>query len=164
MKAIFDRISIRKYEDKTVEQEKIEQILRAAMVAPSAGDQRPWEFYVVTDKEKIQALAKVSPYAGCAAKAPVVIVPCYRTEGLWCPEYDMIDTSIATQNILLEVTELGLGAVWLGVAPIEERMKATEAILGIESGLRAFAIVPVGYPAEGWAQEDRYEEARVHYL
>ena len=80
MNSIFHRISVRKYEDRPVEKEKIMEILRAGMQAPSACNQQPWEFYVVTDKEKIQKLSKVTPYTGCAAGAPVVIVPVYHTE------------------------------------------------------------------------------------
>ena len=67
MNSIFHRISVRKYEDKPVEKEKIMEILKAGMQAPSACNQQPWEFYVVTDKEKIQKLSKVTPYTGCAA-------------------------------------------------------------------------------------------------
>lgn len=163
MKEIFERVSIRKYENRPIEDEKIEHILRAAMAAPSAGDQQPWEFYVVTDPEKIKALAATSPYAGCAAYAPVVIVPCYRKSGILFPEYAQIDLSIATENLLLAVTALGLGAVWLGVAPLADRMEKVEAILNIDNNLHAFALVPVGYPAESRQQEDRYEVARVHY-
>ena len=86
MNSIFHRISVRKYEDRPVEKEKIMEILRAGMQAPSACNQQPWEFYVVTDKEKIQKLSKVTPYTGCAAGAPVVIVPVYHTEGLAAPD------------------------------------------------------------------------------
>ena len=78
MNSIFHRISVRKYEDKPVEKEKIMEILKAGMQAPSACNQQPWEFYVVTDKEKIQKLSKVTPYTGCAAGAPAVIVPVYH--------------------------------------------------------------------------------------
>ena len=67
MDEIFTRVSIRKFEDRPVEQEKLTKILKAAMAAPSAGNQQPWEFFVVTDKAKIEALSKISPYAGCAA-------------------------------------------------------------------------------------------------
>lgn len=163
MKEIFERVSIRKYENRPIEDEKIEHILRAAMAAPSAGNQQPWEFYVVTDPEKIKALAATSPYAGCAADAPVVIVPCYRKSGILFPEYAQIDLSIATENLLLAVTSLGLGAVWLGVAPLADRMEKVESVLDMNSNLHAFALVPVGYPAESRKQEDRYEIARVHF-
>ena len=160
--AIFRRISVRKYEPRAVAPEKIEQVLRAAMAAPSAGNQQPWEFYVVRDKAKIEALSKYSPYSGCAANAPVVIVPCYRTDGLRFPEFDTIDLAIATENMLLAITDLGLGGVWLAVAPIKERMEKVEAILGIGKDLRAYALVAMGYPAEDRAQQDRFDESRIH--
>ena len=164
MNEIFKRISIRKYEDRAVEPEKITQILKAAMAAPSAGNQQPWEFYVVQDKETIRRLSECSPYAGCAAGAPVVIVPCLRTKGLMFPEIGEIDLSITTENILLEITSLGLGGVWLAVMPIEERMKKADEILGIGEKLHAFALVPVGYPAEDRPQQDRFDESRIHYI
>ena len=147
--------------DRPVEPEKITQLLKAAMQAPSAGNQQPWEFYVVTDKEKIKALSESNPYAGCAAGAPVVIVPCYKTEGARFPMYCEIDLSIATENLWLEAASLGLGAVWIGTAPLKDRM---EAVLGNPDGLHAFALVPVGYPAETKEQQDRFDESRIHYL
>ena len=164
MQEIFTRVSIRKYEERPVEQEKIEKILRAAMAAPSAGNQQPWEFYVVTDRMKIEALSQVSPYALCAGKAPVVLVPCYRTEGLHFPAYDMVDLSIATENAWLEITSQGLGGVWLGIAPEEDRIRKVDEILGIGDALHAFALLPFGYPAESRKQQDRYDPDRVHYL
>ena len=164
MKEIFERISIRKYENRPVEEEKIRQVLKAAMAAPSAGNQQPWEFYVVRDPEKIRKLAETTPYSKSAAGAPVVIVPCYRTNGLWAPMYDTIDLSIATENILLEITSLGLGAVWMGIAPIEDRILAVDRILGLGEDLHSFALVPVGYPAESRPQQDRFQEERIHWI
>ena len=164
MNPIFTRRSIRKYQDRPVEPEKIEQILRAAMAAPSAGNQQPWEFYVVTDKEKIRMLSESHIYAGAAAGAPVVIVPCFRTTGLRFPMYDQIDLSIATENLLLEITNQGLGGVWMGIAPIDERMDKVDAILGLGKGMRSFALVPLGYPAEEKEPSDRFDPDRIHYL
>ncbi len=160
---IFHRVSIRKYEDRPVEDEKIEQILKAAFAAPSAGNQQPWEFYVVTNKEKIAALSKSSPYAGCLKGAPVAIVPCYK-KNCRIPEYAQIDLSIATEHIWLEADALGLGAVWLGIAPLEDRMKKVEEIIDVPDSLRVFGIVAVGYPAESKAQENRYHEDCVHFI
>lgn len=111
MNAIFQRISVRKYQNRPVEPEKIDKILRAAMAAPSAGNQQPWEFYVVRNPATIQELSQCSPYAGCAANAPVVLVPCLKKEGLRFPILGEIDLAIASENILLEITELGLGGV-----------------------------------------------------
>ena len=128
MNSIFHRTSVRDYLNKEVEQEKIEQIMRAAMAAPSACNQQPWEYYVVTNKSKIEELSLSSPYAKCTAKAPVAFVACYRKETV-IPMYSQIDLSASVENVLLEADSLGLGAVWLGVAPIEERMLKVKEIL-----------------------------------
>lgn len=161
--AIYHRISVRKYENRPVEPEKTESILRAAMQAPSAGDQQPWEFFVVTDREKLEALSRVSPYAGMTKDAPVAIVSAYRKE-CWMPEYAPIDLAIAMENLWLETDNQGLGGVWLGVAPLEDRMKEVETILGIPDTLRAFAVFPYGYPAESHPQENRFDPARIHHI
>lgn len=164
MSAIFHRVSIRKYQKTPVEQEKIEIMLRAAMAAPSACNQQPWEYYVVRNKEKIQELSEVSPYAKCAKDAPLVFVACYRKEGLTAPSYAEIDLSASVENLLLQADELGLGAVWMGIAPQEERMNAVRMVIGLPEHLSAFALIPCGYPAEERQQQYRYEESRVHYL
>lgn len=165
MNAIFHRVSIRKYEDKQVEQAKIEKMLRAAMAAPSACNQQPWEYYVVTNKTKIEELSQVSPYATCAKDAPLVFVACYRAaDALIAPDYAEIDMSASVENLLLEADELGLGGVWMGIAPNGERMEAVREVIDLPENLYAFALIPCGYPAEARQQQDRYEECRVHYL
>lgn len=163
MNSIYHRVSVRKYQDKPVEREKIDAILRAAMQAPSAGNQQPWEFYVVTRRALIEKLAAVSPYAGCTKGAPAVIVAAYR-EDCMMPEYVQIDLSIAMENLWLQTDKQGLGGVWLGIAPIEERMRAVEEIMDMPKGLRAFATFPVGYPAENRRQQNRYDENRIHWI
>lgn len=163
MNHIFTRVSIRKYRDKPVEKEKTLAILRAAMQAPSAANQQPWEFYVVTNQEKLKALSEVHPYAGMTKDAPAAIVAAYRKQCA-LPEYAQIDLSIAMENLWLETTAQGLGGVWLGIAPQEERMKSVEEILAIPDTMRAFAIFPYGYPAEERQQQDRFDESRIHYV
>ncbi|MBQ8995043.1 MAG: nitroreductase family protein [Oscillospiraceae bacterium] len=164
MKEIFERVSIRKYKDMPLEKEKIEQILKAAMAAPSAGNQQPWEFYVVTNREKIQELSETHRYSSCAANAPVVLVPVYKTTEIWLPDYAPVDLAIACENILLEITALGLGGVWLGIYPQMERVEKVDKILNLEEGKHAFALIPFGYPAESREQQDRFDENRIHYL
>ena len=110
MADLFHRVSIRKYQEKKVEPEKLDYILRASMAAPSACNQQPWEFYVVKDKAVIGRLSEASPYAKCAKDAPVVFVPCFRSKGI-APEYFNIDMSAAVENLLLEADELGLGEI-----------------------------------------------------
>ena len=163
MSTIFHRISVRKYQDKPVEKEKIEAILRAAMQAPSAGNQQPWAFYVVTNREKLEALSKVHPYAGMVKAAPAAIVSAYKKE-CWMPEFAQIDLSIAMENLWLETDAQGLGGVWLGIAPLEDRMKVVEEILDMPDTLRAFAIFPFGYPAEERKQQDRFDPERIFWV
>lgn len=163
MNSIYHRVSIRRYQDRPVEKEKLEAILRAAMQAPSAANQQPWEFYVVTDREKLKALSETSPYAKMTKDAPVAIVPVYRRDCA-IPAYAEIDMSIAVENLWLETDAQGLGGVWLGIAPVEERMKAVEEVLGIPAHLRAFAIFPLGYPGEERQQQDRFDASRIHYV
>ena len=166
MKSIFHRTSIRRYTEQKVEDEKITQILKAAMAAPSAGNQQPWEFYVVTDEETVRRLSETSPYAGFTKDAPLIIVPCYRTreDQLRFKDYAEIDLGIATEHILLEADALGLGSTWRGIAPLQDRMDAVAAVLGTDVSLRPFAIVSVGYPAEEKKYQDRYDESRIHRI
>ena len=161
MENIFHRVSIRKYEDKPVEKEKLLQILKAGMQAPSACNQQPWEFYVVTDKEKILELSKATPYSGCAAGAPVVIVPVYRKEGLPVQDMAQIDMSIAQENIWLETDALGLGGVWIGIAPFEDRMALIHDILKLPENKKLNKVQRDALKKfEGTLKEENYEKRK----
>ena len=164
MNEIFHRVSIRRYENKPVEREKIYQILRAGMQAPSAKNQQPWEFYVITNRDKIQALSEISPFSGCAAAAPVLIVPVYRKEGLRAQDFAQVDMAICQENMWLETDSLGLGGVWLGVAPEKRRMDKVRKILDLPDNVEPFSVFVLGYPAESREQQDRFEEERIHFV
>lgn len=163
MNAIFTRTSVRKFEDRPVEKEKIEKVLQAGFVAPSAGNQQPWEFYIVTKRETIEALAMTSPYAVSAAKAPVVLVIAARTDVIF-PTITDIDCAIATENLWLELEELGLGGVMMAIAPVPERMEAVKNILELPENQYAFALLPFGYPVGKKPQVDRYDAKKIHWV
>ena len=163
MNAIFKRTSIREWTDEPVTRDQIIQILSAGMQAPSAVNSQPWQFVVVTDPETKTRLAQISPYSHFADKAPVMLALTCRKENS-CPPYNEIDLGICIENILLEVTELGLGAVCLGVAPLQDRMDAMADILGLDDSLDAFALIPVGYPAKERAQADRFDPQRISWI
>ena len=164
MKAIFNRRSIRKYEDRPVEKEKIEKLLRAAMQAPSAANQQPWEFLVIEDKEVLNKLAQTSPYSKMVASSAVTFVLLSRKEGLLAPGCVPQDMGAASENLLLEAVELELGAVWLGIASIEDRMEYIKKLFDLPENIEPFALIPVGYP-DGQKNKfvDRFDETRVHY-
>ncbi len=163
MNEIFTRTSIRQFDDRDVEPEKIEQLLRAAMQAPTAGNQQPWVFYVVKNQAVLEKLAEASPYAGCTKNAKTAIVIGYKSDVRF-PELCEIDCAIATENIWLEAESLGLGTVMLAVAPFEDRMKPVEAAVNMPEGIHAFAILPVGYPVKKADQKDRYDAEKVVYV
>ena len=164
MDAIFTRISIRNFEPRAVEPEKIDKVLRAAFAAPTAKNQQPWEFFVVTNREVLDELGNATPYATPVKKAVAAIVVAYRKEGLDVPEFAQIDCAIATENILLELEALGLGGVMIGTAPHEAQMAKVAKAVNMPENLEAFTIVAFGYPAKRRPQEDRYDAKRIHYV
>lgn len=146
--AIFTRVSIREFTNEAVSDEQVERLMEAAMAAPSAGNQQPWEFVLTRDPQVKEALAACSPYAHPAGKCDLVIVPCVsggekRFEG--CVPLDM---SACAENILLEAQSLGLGAVWLGIYPEQDRIDAVTEVIGGEEGCIPFALIAVGHPKE----------------
>ena len=118
----------------------------------------------MTDKEKILELSKATPYSGCAAGAPVVIVPVYRKEGLPVQDMAQIDMSIAQENIWLETDALGLGGVWIGIAPLKDRMALVHDILKLPENVEVFSLFALGYPAESRMQQDRFDKSRIHFV
>jgi len=154
------RRSIRKYTSEPVTDEQIKTLLEAAMAAPSADNRKPWEFVVVRDAGLRKELSKVHPWAGTAAGAPVVFVVCGRPKD---SDHWVEDCSAATQNLLLGVTALGLGAVWVAIYPRAEREDKVQRILNLPMRWRTLCLVPVGHPAETKPSRTQYDPARVHY-
>lgn len=163
MKEIFSRISVRQFNEKPVEKQKLEKLLRAAMQAPSAGNQQPWEFIVVESKETLSKLSGMSPYSKFIQAAPLAILIMANKDRMKYPENWQQDLGAATENILLEAVHLELGGVWLGVAPLEDRMNYVSDIFELEDNMLVYAVVPIGYPAVNNKAQDRYDAMRVHF-
>lgn len=163
---IFTRTSIRDFTDERVSDEQIDNLVRAAMAAPSAGNQQPWELYLTRDKELKEKLSECSPYAKPVLKADLVIIPFMKKEDLKFPPYAPLDMSACIENILLEAEELGLGAVWLGVYPEEDRVQKVAEAIGVTKEIEPFALIAVGYPAERITprSEKRIDPGRVHWV
>jgi nitroreductase len=163
MKEIFERTSVRAFTEQPVEREKLVALLKAAMQAPSAGNQQPWEFVVVEDRAVLDALSETSPYAVPLRRATAGIVVLERSVNLQFPEDTSSDLSAATENILIEAVHLGLGAVWLGTAPIPERMAHVKEVLGLPDGIEAYSLIALGYPTALRQAHSRYDETRIHF-
>lgn len=165
MNEIFERTSVRKFTEEPVSQKDVETILHAAMQAPSAVNQQPWEFYVVTNKEILDKLSKVAPHATPIANAPLGIVMVTKKNTI-AKDYQMIDMGICSENIMLEAVSLGLGSVIIGIAPFKDRIEKVGEILDLPDTVDAFAVVAIGHPAssEKHPIEDRFDAERVHYI
>lgn len=164
MKEIFTRRSIRKYESKPVSDDQVRQLLRAAMYAPSAGNEQPWHFIVIRDRQILDEIPKHHPYTQMLKEAPLAIVPCCDTSNL---KYDgafwVQDIAAAIQNILLEAEYLGLGSCWCGVYSRKELVDKISEILHIPEHIIPVAVVAIGYPGEKREVRDRFRPDRVHH-
>ncbi len=160
--AIMTRRSIRLYEPGEVSEETVRKLLEAAMSAPSAGNEQPWEFIVIRERENMLAIREAHPHAPMLDKAALAIAVCGNKRREKYKNYWVLDCSAATQNILLAAHALGLGAVWLGVYPNEERLGPITRLLGLPEGVVPLSIVAVGHPGEEKPRANRFDEGRIH--
>jgi len=161
MEEIFARRSVRKYKDTPVPYELVEKVIMAGMAAPSAGNEKPWHFIVIDDRSKLIKITEIHPYADMLKECAVAVMVCgdlslERYKGFWVQ-----DCSAATENMLIEAVHLDLGAVWLGVYPIEERAKALQNLFGLPENVIPLSIVPLGYPLEKPKRADRFDPSRI---
>lgn len=163
---IATRTSIRDYEARPVEKEKIEKMLRAAMAAPTAMNKQPWHFVVVDQRNVLDALAGTNPYAKMLKKAPLAIVVCGNTDKMiegGGRDFWIQDASAATENLLLAAHAMGLGAVWTGAYPSEERCISISKVLSLSDNLIPLNMIVVGYPAEQPQPKQKFKEENVSY-
>lgn len=162
---ILKRRSIRKYKNKEVTDEQIDILLKAAMAAPSARNAQPWEFYVIKNKEvqtKIKNIAKNYDF-----NSNLMIVVCgNKTRTITQNDNDFFiqDVSAATENILLQAASFGLGTVWCGIFPVEERTIAMKKVLNLNDEIIPVALIHIGYPDEEKEHRSQYKEDFVHYI
>lgn len=163
---IATRTSIRDYEARPVEKEKIEKMLRAAMAAPTAMNKQPWHFVVVDQRNVLDALAGANPYAKMLKKAPLAIVVCGNTDKMiegGGRDFWIQDASAATENLLLAAHAMGLGAVWTGAYPSEERCISISKVLSLSDNLIPLNMIVVGYPAEQPQPKQKFKEENISY-
>jgi nitroreductase len=163
MDPVLTRRSIRKYTDEDVSDDDLQYLLHAAMAAPSAGNQRPWHFVVIRSRETLVAIAQVHPHAKMLANAPLALAvlgdpSVEKHEGMWVQ-----DCAAATENILIAAQSRGIGTVWIGVLPREERMAEMRRLLDVPEGIVPFAFIGIGHPQETKPPSERFDTARIHH-
>ena len=164
IEALFSRRSIRKYTQERIAEKDIREILEAAMSAPSAGNQQSWHFVVINDRKILDKIPSFHPHSLMIKEAPLAVLICgdptlEKHIGYWIQ-----DCAAATENLLLAVHAKGLGGVWLGIYPRQDRVAGLRNLLGIPDHVIPFSLVPVGYPSETKPpRPDRYNAAKIHY-
>lgn len=166
LRAIMGRKSVRRFSDRLLEKDELLTLVRAAMSAPSAMDTRPWAFVIVTGREKLEALAAGLPYAAMAAQAAAAVVVCgvpSRSRPGTPADYWVQDCSAATENLLVAAEALGLGAVWTGVHPRQERVDHVRRVLGLPGDVIPLNLIPIGYPGDEFLPKDKFDSGAVHW-
>jgi nitroreductase len=164
IEAIVSRRSIRKYKQKAVPRKLIDELLNAAMHAPSACNEQPWHFVIINDHAVLNEVPEYHSHSYMIREAPAAIVVCAdlnlaeEDEAWWVQ-----DCSAATENILIAAQAKGLGAVWLGVYPKNDRVKGIQGLLALPQNVIPLCVIAIGYPDEKKHHESRYQSSRVHY-
>ena len=164
LSAIMDRRSIRKFENRPVEREKIESVLRAAMQSPTGKNSQCWEFLVIQDEADRIAVSGMSPFGQCAKNAKALILVMANMERadpdvpVWIQ-----DLAAASMTMLTQAELEGLGATWLGMYPFPERLDAIRAYFHLPETLVPFSVIALGYKLSPKPSEDRYDPQKVHW-
>lgn len=165
LSCIMTRTSVRNYKETKVPDDVVEKLLKAGMAAPTAMNKQPWQFVVVTEQKTREAIAKEDQYIR-SKEAPLVIIACgdLSKEGEGKDkEFWIQDVSAATENILLAAHAEGLGAVWCGIYPMEDRVKAISELLGLPKNVIPLSAICIGYPTADHQPKDKWNPEAVHY-
>lgn len=162
---IHSRKSVRSYTGQRVGKDQLEMIMRAGMAAPTAVGRQPWSFIAVTDRATINTLQQGLPYAKMLGKAGAAIIVCALPEKAAGErfEYAIIDSALASENILLAAEALGLGAVWTAAYPDTERMDFVRKTLNIPESAVPLNVIPIGYPAGEDKAKDKFRLENIHW-
>lgn len=164
---ILNRKSVRSYTDREVSRAQLDTLTRAAMAAPTGRDMRPWKFVTIDDKKVLVKLAEKLPRGKMLTEARAAIVVCGDlgvTDDQGKPSVNWtLDCSAATENLLLQAESMGLGAVWIGVYPYEDRMPGVSEVLGLPDHIKPLNVVAIGYPKGNPQPKDKYDAGNIHY-
>jgi len=164
---IFQRTSVRKYTEEQISPEQIELLLKAAMAAPSARNIQPWEFIVVQDRDFLNKISEFGTFAHMLKEAPLAIVVCgdlnKEMPAQSGKKYWIQDCSAATQNIMLQATEMGLGSVWIGTYPKEEMYKPLAQLLDLPENILPVTTIAIGHPDGKIEPKDKFDKTKIHF-
>lgn len=159
---LISRRSIRQYTGEKIDDDKIQAIIRAGMYAPSASNRRPWHFIIIDDRKIMKKIMEFHPYSAMLKNASHVIAVCGDEDLENGPGYYKLDCSAASQNILLAAHSFGLGAVWLGIEPREQRINDLCTLLDLPAHVHPLSLISIGMPVNlTYHVPDRYEPEKI---
>ena len=159
---IMTRRSIRSFKADHIDRAEVEDIIRAGMYAPSAVNCQPWHYMIIDDRSLLDRIMDIHPYAKMLKEAPCAILVLGDEDLQHAPGYWVVDCGAATQNILLAAHSKGIGSVWLGLHPREQRKEGIRQLFDLPGHIQPFALVALGYPNETKQAPDRFRRERIH--
>lgn len=176
MANILARKSVRSYTSDTIPAEVMQNLLRAAMAAPSGRNIQPWSFVVITDKSRLEEIFADNRNMPMFEQAAALVVVCADTTVCRPPQDNpdaapvqqenriwRDDMGAVTQNLLLAAEAYGLGACWTACYPYLDRMIPVKNSLNLPPTVVPYAVVPIGYPAGDEQPKDKWDPTRIHY-
>ena len=165
VKIIKTRKSVRNFNEKPVGKEELVELVKAGMAAPTAVNCQPWEFIIVTDRSLLDKLGDVLPYTKMIYKAGAAIVVCSipAKAHRQFVEYAILDSALASENILLAAEALKLGAVWTAAYPYSDRMESVRTILNIPKEIIPLNVIPIGHPTGEDKPKEKYRPEKIHW-
>ena len=161
---IHRRKSVRNFTGESIASNELEILVKAAMAAPSAVNCQPWEFIIVTNRKTLDALGDALPFCKMIYKAGAAIVVCGVPSEAHkhMEEYAIVDSTLASQNILLAAEAAGLGAIWTAAYPYPDRMEAVKKILNIPPAVIPLNVIPIGHPTGDDRPKDKFNPRKIH--
>ena len=160
---IYKRRSIRKYQNKPVEEEKLNEVLKAAMYAPSGMNKQPWHFIVCKERKTLDEVQKIHPYSSMLSSAPCCIIVAGDTKMEHAKGSYIQDCAAAVENLLLAACALELGTCWLGIYPDKTRQGQFKKLFNMPSDIEPLCVVALGYPDEKKDMPQRFDQSKVHF-
>lgn len=166
LETILTRKSVRSFDEKHIEEDKIETLMKAAMAAPTGVNRQPWEFYICKSEETKDQVKKAMPFG--KYNADIIVITCVKEIATMPMMHDLAfcDLSAATENILLAAHDMGLGGVWCAIYPDKIRIKTIKKALKIPAGLTPFSAIYLGYPAKDDKSKvkEKYNNKKVRII
>ncbi len=161
--AIYKRRSVRDYLDKPVDNDLVEEVIKAGMYAPSAVNRQPWEFIVCDRKDTVEAARTLHHAAKALYTAPVAIIVCGDTDKEYLPGFYLSDCAAVIENMLIAAKDLGLDTCWMGIYPVYDMEQKFSEHYRLPENIKPYGMIALGYGNENLGIPERFDRSKIHY-